>query len=92
MTLKTLSLSLQENTEDFSTLSYLTLTYNHWIKPLTFFENRYELIFDLVIVTHIDCDHIGGIVAFLEDCEKNCRVGLKEIWHNGLFQIGGKKF
>ena len=26
MTLKTLSLSLQENTEDFSTLSYLTLT------------------------------------------------------------------
>ena len=70
----------------------LKSTYNHWIKPLTFFGNRYELIFDLVIVTHIDCDHIGGIVAFLEDCEKNCRVGLKEIWHNGLFQIGGKKF
>ncbi len=70
----------------------LKSTYNHWIKPLILYENMNELIFDLVIVTHIDCDHIGGIVAFLEDCEKNCRVGLKEIWHNGLFQIEGKKF
>ena len=48
----------------------LKSTYNHWIKPLIFYENMNELIFDLVIVTHIDCDHIGGIVAFLEDCEK----------------------
>ena len=61
-------------------------------KAFNFFENRCQLIFHLVIVTHINCDRIGGIVAFLEDCEKNCRVGLKEIWHNVLFQIGGKKF
>ncbi|MDE6950226.1 MAG: hypothetical protein K2P64_04830, partial [Lachnospiraceae bacterium] len=39
LTLKTLSLSLQENTEDFSTLSYLTLT-----KYLTPHACRYDLL------------------------------------------------
>lgn len=70
----------------------LKTTYNEWIKPLILKKGKRNIIFDLVIVTHIDCDHIGGIIAFLTDCEKSGDVGVKEIWHNGLFQIEGEKF
>ncbi len=70
----------------------LKTTYNKWIKPLVSLEDKRETIFDLVIVTHIDCDHIGGIIAFLEDCEISQGMVVKEIWHNGLFQIVGEKF
>lgn len=70
----------------------LKTTYNEWIKPLILKTGKRNIIFDLVIVTHIDCDHIGGIIAFLTDCEKSGDVGVKEIWHNGLFQIEGEKF
>ncbi len=70
----------------------LKTTYNKWIKPLVALENKEKVIFDLVIVTHIDCDHIGGVIAFLADCQKNRAIGVKEIWHNGLFQIVGEKF
>lgn len=70
----------------------LKTTYNKWIKPLVSLEDKRETFFDLVIVTHIDCDHIGGIIAFLEDCEISHGMAVKEIWHNGLFQIVGEKF
>ena len=70
----------------------LKTTYNKWIKPLVSLEDRRKTIFDLVIVTHIDCDHIGGIIALLKDCDNNHGMGVKEIWHNGLFQIVGEKF
>lgn len=70
----------------------LRSTYTKWIKPLVSLEDKRETIFDLVIVTHIDRDHIGGIIALLENCKKSQGMGVKEIWHNGLFQIVGEKF
>ena len=36
-------------------------------------------ILDLVILTHIDNDHIGGAQAFIEDE----RLQIREIWYNG---------
>ena len=42
---------------------------------------------DLAVVTHIDADHIGGIIQFLllnGDSETNNIVSVKGIWHNSL--------
>lgn len=40
-----------------------------------------ERVFELLIVTHIDNDHIEGVLALLQDAPLNCRF--KEIWYNG---------
>lgn len=37
---------------------------------------------DLVVVTHIDNDHIGGIISLLRDKEINAAI--KEVWFNGV--------
>jgi beta-lactamase superfamily II metal-dependent hydrolase len=41
-----------------------------------------ERVFELLVVTHIDIDHIGGILPLLDDAKE---LGLKfrEIWFNG---------
>lgn len=42
---------------------------------------------NLVIVTHIDADHIGGIIRFLlfnSHSETNNIVPVEGIWHNSL--------
>lgn len=36
--------------------------------------------FELLIVTHIDADHIEGIICLLQDDELNCKFG--DIWFN----------
>jgi beta-lactamase superfamily II metal-dependent hydrolase len=41
---------------------------------------------DLVVVTHIDNDHIGGIVNLLKDREINAAI--KEVWFNGVSRLG----
>jgi len=41
-----------------------------------------DRVIDLLIVTHIDEDHIGGIVSLLEDTALN--VAVKEVWFNDL--------
>lgn len=41
---------------------------------------------DLVVVTHIDNDHIGGIITLLKDQEINAAI--KEVWFNGVSQLG----
>ncbi len=39
-----------------------------------------ERFFELLIVTHIDADHIEGIICLLQDEELNCRFG--DVWFN----------
>jgi len=41
-----------------------------------------QRVFELLVVTHIDIDHIGGILPLLDDA-KNLGVTFKEIWFNG---------
>ena len=38
-------------------------------------------IFELVVISHVDIDHIDGIVKFLENLPPG--VEIKEIWFNG---------
>jgi len=68
-------------------------TYHNSLKPYLLSRlNSYVL--DLVIVTHIDQDHIGGIIALLSD---NGYAGvpkilpIKQVWHNGYSQLPRSK-
>lgn len=45
----------------------------------------YEL--DLVVASHIDADHVAGLVAFFRDNGKAIQpqiISVKEVWHNSL--------
>lgn len=45
---------------------------------------------NLLIVTHIDSDHIGGIQAFLKDnglAEKPSVISVDEVWYNAFFHV-----
>jgi beta-lactamase superfamily II metal-dependent hydrolase len=41
--------------------------------------------FELLVVTHIDLDHIQGVIELLENLPRG--VGFKEIWFNGWDQL-----
>ena len=43
---------------------------------------------DLLIVTHVDNDHINGIIKFIEDKENNDCI--KEVWFNSWTNFGHK--
>jgi hypothetical protein len=40
---------------------------------------------DLLIVTHVDCDHIGGILPLLDEPELAARI--QAVWFNGFRQL-----
>ena len=45
---------------------------------------------NLLIVTHIDSDHIGGIQAFFEEngvAETPSVIGVDEVWYNAFFHV-----
>ncbi len=42
-------------------------------------------IIDLLVVTHIDGDHVEGIISFLRDVNRD--VAVSEIWFNGYEQV-----
>lgn len=44
-------------------------------------------VFELLIVTHIDADHIQGAVPLLQDDEVGCRFD--DIWYNGWRHLEG---
>lgn len=44
-------------------------------------------VIDLVINTHVDSDHILGLIALLEDSIENKKIKIDKIWHNGFDQI-----
>lgn len=46
---------------------------------------RTQRFIELLVVTHLDRDHIEGILALLKDEELNFRIG--EIWFNGWPQL-----
>lgn len=65
-------------------LAYL-LTYKNFVKPVLLNMSTMGEYLDLMVVTHIDQDHIAGAISFLEDngtCEAPNIIEVKEIWHN----------
>lgn len=46
-------------------------------------------VFELFVVTHIDADHIGGALRFLDELDKR-KVKIKEIWFNGYFHLSNE--
>ncbi|WP_051119646.1 MBL fold metallo-hydrolase [Gillisia sp. CAL575] len=46
---------------------------------------------DYLIVTHIDQDHISGIVKLIEENNKSKFIQINNIWHNSLKHIQAKR-
>lgn len=42
---------------------------------------------DLLIISHVDEDHIGGAIKFLEENQNNKIIEILEIWHNSYRQL-----
>lgn len=57
-------------------------TYNTFLKPEleTIVENN-EMI-DLMVISHVDQDHILGAISFLRENNTNHFIEIGEIWHN----------
>lgn len=64
------------------------VTYEEELKPLLRSLAEKGCRISLMVITHIDEDHISGAVSFLEengDAEKPRIIPVDEIWHNGIF-------
>lgn len=65
-----------------------TVTYKEELKPLLCSLAQKGCRISLMIITHIDEDHISGAVSFLEengDAGAPRIIPVDEIWHNGIF-------
>lgn len=60
-------------------------TYHRVLKPKLQELNRLGKCIDLLVVTHIDDDHIGGILELLKENTSDSEskiIKIKNIWHN----------
>lgn len=49
-----------------------------------------ECVFELFVITHIDDDHIGGALRFLDEIDPAV-VKIREIWFNGYFHLSDQE-
>lgn len=47
-------------------------------------------VFDLLVVTHVDRDHIGGVLTCLAEADPIPGLAIHEIWFNGFEHLSGK--
>jgi len=66
-------------------------TYENEIKQELINLNKQGQKIDLLIITHIDEDHIGGAIKFLEENQKSEIIEVSEIWHNSYRQLQFEK-
>jgi beta-lactamase superfamily II metal-dependent hydrolase len=45
--------------------------------------------FELLVVTHVDRDHIGGILTCLAEAEPLAQLKFKDVWFNGWTHLNG---
>lgn len=65
-------------------------TYNTELKPLLHRLHNAGCKISLLVITHMDEDHIGGAIAFIEDNGNNRNprvIGVDNIWFNGIFDV-----
>lgn len=53
-------------------------------KELIAYLEEHAPVLDLVVVTHVDLDHIGGVLDLLDEA---CPIEIKEIWFNGYVHL-----
>lgn len=58
-------------------------TYKNFLKREILEIQKKNEDIDLMVITHIDSDHISGAISFLAD-NRNIKANIKEIWHNSL--------
>ena len=66
-----------------------TKTYQNFIKQEIKKIKELEQKMDLIICTHIDYDHIGGLVQLLKNTESQI---INSVWYNGFLQIIDSKY
>ena len=49
-----------------------------------------ECVIELFVITHIDDDHIGGALRFLDEIDTSV-VKIREIWFNGFFHLSDQE-
>lgn len=84
--------SVNENGNNFNILidGGLVKTYDDSLKiELKKLATKNEKI-NLLINTHIDSDHINGLISFLRENNTKKFIDIDEIWYNGLEQIINK--
>lgn len=62
-------------------------TYKKFIKPKVNELKKIGKSISHVIITHIDNDHISGIIKFIEENKNNELIYIDFIWHNSFNQI-----
>lgn len=68
-------------------------TYHKYLRPMLKELAAQGKRINLLVVTHIDNDHINGIKAFLEengDADKPKVIGIDEVWYNGFYHMNTK--
>lgn len=69
-------------------------TYYKYLKPILKDLAAKGKVINLLIITHIDADHINGIKAFLEENGKTDNptiICVEEVWYNGFFHMNTKE-
>jgi len=59
-------------------------TYSEFLKPLLLEIASQGKYLSLVVVSHIDADHISGILKFIEENESENIIPIQNIWHNAF--------
>lgn len=65
-------------------------TYESELKPILQRLHKEGYRLDLLAITHMDEDHIGGAIAFIEengDSTKPEIIAIDNIWFNGIYQV-----
>lgn len=62
-------------------------TYKDHLKSQLNKFNKSNFELSLVIVTHIDSDHISGIIKFIKENNENQIIPIRNIWHNSFRHI-----
>lgn len=62
-------------------------TYKNYIKPKLFELSKENKKISHLIITHIDNDHISGIIKFIEENKKDSIIGINNIWHNSFRHV-----